>query len=109
MQNWHIKHRKSTSRAQPLRRWLGSLILLYTSRPTPMNPVCDTGTFCFESELTDYLAAVLFSRKHPVELVIFCGSPGSGKSTYFWNNLKPLGYERVNQDLLKTVRTSHAN
>ncbi|KAJ5157492.1 uncharacterized protein N7482_008592, partial [Penicillium canariense] len=43
-----------------------------------------------------------FARKHPLELVIFCGSPGSGKSTYFWNNLEPLGYERVNQDILKS-------
>ncbi|KAJ5611599.1 Polynucleotide kinase 3 phosphatase [Penicillium herquei] len=43
-----------------------------------------------------------FTRKHPLELVIFCGSPASGKSTYFKNNLEPLGYERVNQDLLKT-------
>ncbi|OQD70035.1 hypothetical protein PENDEC_c027G02805 [Penicillium decumbens] len=45
---------------------------------------------------------VTFTRKHPLELVIFCGSPGSGKSTYFWNHLEPLGYERVNQDILKT-------
>jgi pantothenate kinase-related protein Tda10 len=45
-----------------------------------------------------------FARKHPLELVIFCGSPGSGKSTYFWKNLEPLGYERVNQDSLGTVR-----
>lgn len=44
-----------------------------------------------------------FSRKHPLELVIFCGSPGSGKSTFYWNHLRPLGYERVNQDILKTV------
>ncbi|OKO93950.1 Bifunctional polynucleotide phosphatase/kinase [Penicillium subrubescens] len=43
-----------------------------------------------------------FARKHPLELVIFCGSPGSGKSTYFWKNLEPLGYERVNQDILGT-------
>lgn len=43
-----------------------------------------------------------FTRKHPLELVIFCGSPASGKSTYFRNNLEPLGYERVNQDILKT-------
>ncbi|KAJ5973898.1 hypothetical protein N7481_011108 [Penicillium waksmanii] len=43
-----------------------------------------------------------FKRKHPLELVLFCGSPGSGKSTYHWNNLEPLGYERVNQDILKT-------
>jgi bifunctional polynucleotide phosphatase/kinase len=46
---------------------------------------------------------VKFNRKHPLELVIFCGSPGAGKSTYYWNNLQPLGYERVNQDILKTV------
>ncbi|KAJ5961007.1 Polynucleotide kinase 3 phosphatase [Penicillium vulpinum] len=43
-----------------------------------------------------------FTRKHPLELVIFCGSPGAGKSTFYWNHLEPLGYERVNQDLLKT-------
>ncbi|KAJ5142000.1 hypothetical protein N7526_002995 [Penicillium atrosanguineum] len=46
---------------------------------------------------------VKFTRKHPLELVIFCGSPGAGKSSYYWNNLEPLGYERVNQDILKTV------
>lgn len=36
------------------------------------------------------------------DLVVFCGSPGAGKSTYYWNTLKPIGYERVNQDILKT-------
>ncbi|CEJ54495.1 hypothetical protein PMG11_00803 [Penicillium brasilianum] len=41
-----------------------------------------------------------FARKHPIELVVFCGSPGSGKSTFFWKYLEPLGYERVNQDTL---------
>ncbi|KAL5363801.1 polynucleotide kinase 3 phosphatase-domain-containing protein [Aspergillus floccosus] len=43
-----------------------------------------------------------FSRKNPLELVIFCGSPGAGKSTFYWDYLEPLGYERVNQDTLKT-------
>ncbi|KAL3472793.1 polynucleotide kinase 3 phosphatase-domain-containing protein [Aspergillus californicus] len=43
-----------------------------------------------------------FSRQSPVELVIFCGSPGAGKSTFYWNYLEPLEYERVNQDILKT-------
>ncbi|KAJ5947070.1 hypothetical protein N7466_000085 [Penicillium verhagenii] len=43
-----------------------------------------------------------FVRKYPQELVIFCGSPASGKSTYYRNNLQPLGYERVNQDILKS-------
>lgn len=45
----------------------------------------------------------LFARQNPLELIIFCGSPGAGKSTFYWNNMEPLGYERVNQDILKTV------
>jgi bifunctional polynucleotide phosphatase/kinase len=44
-----------------------------------------------------------FTKRNPQELVIFCGSPGAGKSSFYWTTLKPLGYERVNQDLLKTV------
>ncbi|KAI9039103.1 putative DNA 3'-phosphatase Tpp1 [Aspergillus affinis] len=43
-----------------------------------------------------------FSRQNPLELVIFCGSPGAGKSTFYWDYLEPMGYERVNQDILKT-------
>ncbi|OJJ47468.1 hypothetical protein ASPZODRAFT_130948 [Penicilliopsis zonata CBS 506.65] len=43
-----------------------------------------------------------FSKEHPQELVIFCGSPGAGKSTFYWNHLQSLGYERVNQDALKS-------
>lgn len=46
--------------------------------------------------------AVLFSKKNDVEIVLFCGSPGSGKSTFFWTHLASMGYERVNQDQLKT-------
>ena len=34
------------------------------------------------------------------EMVIFCGPPGGGKST-FWHNYMPQ-YERVNRDTLKT-------
>lgn len=44
----------------------------------------------------------VFEKKNEKELVIFCGPPGAGKSTFFWTYLKPLGYERVNQDILKT-------
>ena len=43
------------------------------------------------------------TKKHAVDIVLFCGSPGSGKSTFFTRQLKNLGYERVNQDTLKTV------
>ncbi|PKY04040.1 polynucleotide kinase 3'-phosphatase [Aspergillus campestris IBT 28561] len=58
-------------------------------------------TVYLESDPTDNVPAP-FSRNSPVELVIFCGSPGAGKSTFYWNYLQPLGYERANQDLLKT-------
>ncbi|KAM5461968.1 DNA kinase/phosphatase Pnk1 [Microsporum ferrugineum] len=43
-----------------------------------------------------------FSKQSDTEMVILCGSPGSGKSTFYWKYLQPLGYERVNQDILKT-------
>ena len=42
-------------------------------------------------------------KKHELDIVVMCGSPGSGKSTYFWRYLEPAGYERVNQDTLKSV------
>lgn len=45
---------------------------------------------------------VVFAKKNKQELVLFCGSPGAGKSTFYWTYLKPLGYERINQDMLKT-------
>ena len=43
-----------------------------------------------------------FSKKHSQELIIFCGSPGAGKSTWYWTHLQPLGFARVNQDTLKS-------
>ena len=52
---------------------------------------------------------VPFVKRSKQELVIACGSPGSGKSTYFWEVLDPLGFKRVNQDTLKTVRVNHVN
>jgi bifunctional polynucleotide phosphatase/kinase len=44
-----------------------------------------------------------FSKINDLDIIIFCGSPGSGKSTFYKNQLIPLGYQRVNQDTLKTV------
>ena len=46
---------------------------------------------------------VKFTKTNKLDIVVFCGSPGAGKSTFYWNKLQPLGYERVNQDILKTV------
>jgi len=45
-----------------------------------------------------------FKRMHEKEIVLFCGSPGAGKSTFFKVQLAPLDYQRINQDILKTVR-----
>ncbi|KAF2797926.1 PNK3P-domain-containing protein [Melanomma pulvis-pyrius CBS 109.77] len=43
-----------------------------------------------------------FSKTNALDIVLFCGCPGAGKSSFYWTHLQPLGYERVNQDILKT-------
>ncbi|KAF8418544.1 putative DNA 3'-phosphatase Tpp1 [Tirmania nivea] len=43
-----------------------------------------------------------FRKINDLELVVLVGSPGAGKSTFVKRYLAPLGYERVNQDILKT-------
>lgn len=64
----------------------------------------DVSTWTFPSEAVDTGDApdVLFEKKNEKDLVLFCGPPGAGKSTFYWRYLKPLGYERVNQDMLKS-------
>jgi bifunctional polynucleotide phosphatase/kinase len=48
-------------------------------------------------------AAIAFEKpKDTQEIVVMCAAPGGGKSTFFWRYLKPLGYERINQDILKS-------
>jgi bifunctional polynucleotide phosphatase/kinase len=46
-----------------------------------------------------------FKRVNLQDIILHCGSPGAGKSTFFWKKLEPLGYCRINQDILKTVST----
>lgn len=67
----------------------------------PFARLFDPNTYLADIVTSDAISKpTIFTRKHPLELVLFCGSPGAGKSTFYWENLKHLGYERVNQDLL---------
>ena len=58
----------------------------------------------FLDQLVDGVVAPI-TKANALDVVTFCGSPAAGKSTFFWTALKPLGYERVNQDILKSVRS----
>lgn len=66
----------------------------------------DPNTYFQSQNGTPLSNARKFVKEYDREIVVFCGSPGSGKSTFFWKRLAPLGYERVNQDILKTVLSS---
>lgn len=41
-----------------------------------------------------------------MNVILLVGSPGAGKSSFYWRHLQPLGYGRVNQDILRTVSVS---
>ncbi|TAQ85076.1 hypothetical protein B7494_g6595 [Chlorociboria aeruginascens] len=43
-----------------------------------------------------------FIKKNDRDIILFVGSPGAGKSSFYWRQLQPLGYERINQDTLKS-------
>jgi len=51
---------------------------------------------------TPAAAPITSFKSNPLDIVLFCGSPGAGKSSFYWKHIQPLGYERVNQDILKT-------
>lgn len=59
----------------------------------------DLGNFPFVEQGED--GGVRLEKTNDKDIILFVGPPGSGKSTFYWKYLKPLGYERVNQDLLK--------
>jgi bifunctional polynucleotide phosphatase/kinase len=62
--------------------------------------------YCTNNKIIQLLILILafeFTKAETPEIVLFCGCPGAGKSSFYWRHLQPLGYERVNQDILKTV------
>ncbi|KAH7261760.1 polynucleotide kinase 3 phosphatase-domain-containing protein [Fusarium tricinctum] len=56
----------------------------------------------FRNDAQSGHSVVTFEKTNDKDMILFCGPPGAGKSTFYWKSLKPLGYERINQDLLKT-------
>lgn len=66
-----------------------------SSQSQPMNDVSQDTTVASDED-------IVFVKKNKQDVVLFCGMPGAGKSTFFWRYLEPLGYERINQDTLKT-------
>lgn len=56
----------------------------------------------FRNDAQSGHSVVTFERTNDKDMILFCGPPGAGKSTFYWKSLKPMGYERINQDLLKT-------
>lgn len=57
----------------------------------------------FMKEQTTNANEIAYAKANPLDIVLFVGSPGSGKSSFYRRHLAPLGYARVNQDILKSV------
>jgi bifunctional polynucleotide phosphatase/kinase len=56
----------------------------------------------FNSQEQSGKGSPLFLRHNPQDIVLFVGSPGAGKSSWYKRYLEPLGYKRINQDTLRT-------
>lgn len=70
-------------------------------RPRPFKRKFDPSAYLLSKNSSPSEQA-RFVKQNDLEIVLFVGLPGAGKSTFYFNHLKPLGYERVNQDTLKT-------
>ncbi|OAK95989.1 PNK3P-domain-containing protein [Phaeosphaeriaceae sp. SRC1lsM3a] len=72
--------------------------------PRPFTRNFDPTVYITKNGLVEKPTSALptITKPDTVEIILFCGSPGSGKSSYYWKKLQPLGYGRVNQDILKT-------
>ena len=62
----------------------------------------DLAHFPYDEAAVSKQRGGMFEKVNDKDIVLFCGPPGAGKSTFYWDHLKPLGYERINQDILKS-------
>ena len=70
--------------------------------PKPFVRPFEPKDFLSEASTSTSSTPILIQKTNDLDIVIMCGSPGCGKSTFYWTKLKPLGYGRVNQDILKS-------
>ncbi|UPX17183.1 DNA kinase/phosphatase Pnk1, variant 2 [Ascochyta rabiei] len=74
--------------------------------PSPFGRSFDPTTFTNKLVDNPRPADPIITKTDVLEIVLLVGSPGAGKSSFYWKHLQPLGYARVNQDILKTVSAS---
>jgi bifunctional polynucleotide phosphatase/kinase len=67
----------------------------------PLDYIPDPSTLATSQSTITCITPVITAPSKP-DIILFVGSPASGKSTFYTARLAPLGYERINQDTLKT-------
>ncbi|KAH0614727.1 uncharacterized protein H6S33_000363 [Morchella sextelata] len=70
--------------------------------PKPMSHRFDPALYTAPSTGSSSIESSFTPNPQSQEVVLLCGSPGSGKSTFYRRHLLPHGYAHINQDTLKT-------
>lgn len=74
-----------------------------SEKARPFERTFDLASYPFtKTDADDDTVNVAYEKRNKLDVVLFCGPPGAGKSTFFKTHLEPLGYYRINQDTLKT-------
>ncbi|KAF2625610.1 PNK3P-domain-containing protein [Macroventuria anomochaeta] len=76
----------------------------YFLQQTPQRFVRDFDPATYMNRLAESSTSAnpIITKTDVLDIILLVGSPGAGKSSFYWRHLQPLGYGRVNQDILKT-------